>query len=181
MIEGTTVNLRLFAEDDLEPCLTAFSRLADRGEYLPLTLRSHVEARKQFGENGWWGPDEGRMAITNKDGDVLGDIGFFRPSRHQVGYELGYGIHESKNRGHGTMTEALRIFSAYLFETMEIPRIQIVAARGNTASRRVAEKCGYRHEGTLRSFVFARGQYHDADILSLLREECPSLAEALKA
>jgi ribosomal-protein-alanine N-acetyltransferase len=49
------------------------------------------------------------------------------------------------------------------------------------AARRVAEKCGYKLEGTLRQFFFTRGEYVDYVQYSLLRNECPSLAEALKA
>ena len=48
-------------------------------------------------------------------------------------------------------------------------------------SRRIAEKCGYRLEGTFRKFGFCRGEYQDHEVLALLREDCPSLAKALRS
>ena len=77
------------------------------------------------------------------------------------------------------MTAALRIFSAYLFELKPTPRLQLGMFKGNAASRKVAEKCGYQYEGTQRQGNFLRGQYHDRETFSLLRNECRPLAEAL--
>jgi RimJ/RimL family protein N-acetyltransferase len=52
---------------------------------------------------------------------------------------------------------------------------------GNAASRRVAEGCGYRHEGTMRKAAMLHGEWRDVDLFSLMREECPSLNKALEA
>jgi ribosomal-protein-alanine N-acetyltransferase len=73
----------------------------------------------------------------------------------------------------------LRIFSAYLFELRPIPRLQFGMFKGNAASRKVAEKCGYQYEGTQRQGNFLRGGYWDRETFSLLRSECPRLSEAL--
>jgi RimJ/RimL family protein N-acetyltransferase len=112
---------------------------------------------------------------------MLGGIGFFQPSPHLSGYEIGYAIFRPQDRGKGIMTAGLRIFSAYLFEAKDIPRLQVVTSTGNVPSRRIAEKCGYKIEGTLRRSYFTRGEHHDCDVLSLLRTECPPLAEALRS
>jgi ribosomal-protein-alanine N-acetyltransferase len=180
MLEGRSVILRLFSEADLDEFCTLEARIAERGEFYPIMLHSVAESRKKFGENGWWGGDEGRMLITSKEGRMLGGIGFFPASKYQAGYELGYAIFRPEDRGKGVMTAALGIFSAYLFEIKPVPRLQVVTATGNVASRRIAEKCGYKHEGVLRQYYYMRGRYHDCDILSLLRDECPPLADALQ-
>ena len=98
-----------------------------------------------------------------------------------AGYEVGYGIFRREDRGKGYATEALRIFSSYLFELKPIPRLHIATHVDNAAAQRVAEKCGYKLEGTLRQFAFLRGKYADYVQYSLLRDECPSLAQALRA
>lgn len=41
----------------------------------------------------------------------------------------------------------------------------------NHASRRVAEKCGFKHEGVQRGIVFVAGEYVDCHSLSLLRSD----------
>jgi len=52
--------------------------------------------------------------------------------------------------------------------------------KDNIGSRRVAEHCGFKHEGTMRRATFHNGRYHDLDLFSILREECPSLDQLLK-
>ena len=96
-----------------------------------------------------------------------------------AGYEVGYAIYRPADRGKGYMTEALHIFAAYLFEVKEIPRLELAILPGNDASRRVAEKCGFKLDGVMRKQYFCQGQYHDLQVWSLLREESPTLADAL--
>jgi RimJ/RimL family protein N-acetyltransferase len=105
---------------------------------------------------------------------------FIKEPSYQSGYEVGFVVFRREDRRKGYTTEALRIFSAYLFELKPIPRLQLGTHVDNVAARRVAEKCGYKLEGTLRQAWFARGTYVDYALYSLLRDECPSLAEALQ-
>ena len=65
--------------------------------------------------------------------------------------------------------------------SLTLPILQVATAVDNIASRRIAEKCGYKHEGKFRKFFYMRGKHHDCHVLSLLREECPTLAEALQS
>ena len=41
----------------------------------------------------------------------------------------------------------------------------------NTASRRIAEKCGFVLEGTVRGAFFNGGRNHDVVLYSLLRDD----------
>jgi ribosomal-protein-alanine N-acetyltransferase len=179
VLEGRNIILRLFREDDLDEFLQLENTYAEMGDFAPVRFRSPPQFRKNFSETGAWEEDLGRMMVTDKKGKRLGQVMFFKEAPYQSGYEVGYGIYRREDRGKGYMTEALRIFSAYLFELKSIPRLQITTAEGNIAARRIAEKCGYRHEGTMRRYGFIRGEYVDAVQYALLREECPSLAEAL--
>ena len=77
------------------------------------------------------------------------------------------------------ISKAVKIFSAYLFELKPIHRLQLNCLKGNTGSRRVAEKCGYKLDGVMREVSFHRGEYCDLELFSLLRSECPSLKEVL--
>lgn len=179
MLEGKHINLRLFREEDLEEYLTLDSKFNERGDFPSTRFRSPAVARREFKKTGWWEPDVGRMLITAKDGRMLGIIVYFKPYAYRMGYEIGYGLFQRKDWGHGYVTEALRIFSAYLFEDRPIPRLQVCMVPDHVASRRVAEKAGYQHEGLQRKVGFQGGVYHDLHVLSLVREECPRLAEVL--
>jgi len=179
MLEGPKVNLRLFKEEDLDEYLRLESQESQAEQFAPAMLRPIPKFKKEFGETGFWEENQGRMVVTDKEGRLLGTMMFFKDPSYQTGYEVGYGILRREDRGHGYMTEALRIFSAYLFELRSVPRLQITTAEGNLAARRIAEKCGYQFEGTMRQMGFLRGEYVDAARYSLLREECCSLNEAL--
>ena len=181
MLEGPNVILRLFTDDDLDEFLKLDNTCAEMGEFAPVDLRSPAAFRKQFSETGGWDDQLGRMLITDKSGRILGQIMFIKEPSYQSGYEVGFVVFRREDRGKGYTTEALRIFSAYLFELKPIPRLQLGTHAGNIAARRVAEKCGYKFEGTLRQFFFTRGECVDYVQYSLLRDECPSLAEALRA
>jgi len=181
MLEGPNVILRLFTDDDLDEFLKLENMHAEIGEFSPVDLRSPAAFRKQFSETGGWDDQLGRMLITDKSGRMLGHIMFMKEPSYQSGYEVGFVVFRREDRGKGYTTEALRIFSAYLFELKPIPRLQLGTHADNIAARRVAEKCGYKLEGTLRRMFFARGAYVDCVLYSLLRDECPSLVEAIKA
>jgi RimJ/RimL family protein N-acetyltransferase len=179
MLEGSNVVLRLFAENDLDGYLSLEQRESEAEESSPAWMRPIPVFKKQFAETGFWEEGMGRMVVTDKEGRLLGTVVYFKDPSYQSGYEVGYAILRKEDRGRGYMTEALRIFSAYLFETRNVPRLQITTFEGNIAARRIAEKCGYRFEGIMRQMGFLRGRHVDAARYSLLRAECCSLAEAL--
>lgn len=179
MLEGPNIILRLFREDDLDEFFALRGTYAERGDFEDTEPVPQAERRKQFAENGWWSDEVGRMAITDKEGRLLGVIVFFKGLPFEAGCEVGFVTLRSADRDRGIMTEALRIFSAYLFDVKPIPRLQLRTSVGNAAARRVAEKCGYKLEGVQRQVGFARGQYHDCAVYSLLRDECPPLTKVL--
>jgi ribosomal-protein-alanine N-acetyltransferase len=181
MLEGRNITLRLLAESDIDEYLKLLNNYREFGEYSPPRFLAPGLYRKEFAEKGYWAEDEGVMLITDKLGRILGVVVFFQGIKHEAGYEIGYAIFRREDRGKGYGTEALRIFSAYLFELKPIVRLHVKIVKGNIASRRIAEKCGYWLEGTFRRFGFCRGEYHDHEVLALLREDCPSLADALKS
>ena len=119
--------------------------------------------------------DPSYRGIAVENGGFFIQEGILLPeTESQEGYEIGYSLFQRKDRGQGVVSEALRLFSAYLFDWKSTPRLQVLIAKDNAPSRRVAEKCGYQHEGTLRKCFFLRGEYVDCDLFSLLREECPA-------
>ena len=179
MIEGKRAILRTIRQEDLDEFFNLTSKFSDIGEFWPIWLPSEQRLRKNFNETGYWERNNGTLLITSKKGRLLGTIFFFKGSRYMEGYEVGYRLFKPEDRLKGYMTGVLQIFSAYLFELNPIPRLQLTLIRGNSVSRRVAEKCGFKYEGTMRKAVAQRGVFHDLEIFSLLREECPSLLEVL--
>lgn len=81
---------------------------------------------------------------------------------------LGYWIRSSA-AGRGVAVQAVRQLREWVHVNTDLQRLEIVIARGNHRSERVAEKAGAVREGILRSRLLLRGEYHDATMFSLIR------------
>ncbi len=119
--------------------------------------------------------DDGCYAIVLKEtGAPIGKIKFQSDPHRQnhvgslsIGYQLA-----REYWGNGYMPEALRAMVANAFEKKKVPVLGISHFTENHRSRRVIEKCGFRHEGTLpRAYRRFDGQLFDDECYSILREE----------
>ncbi|MDF2532841.1 MAG: rimL [Clostridia bacterium] len=180
MIIGKKINLRMVKQSDLDELIPLMSDTVERGEFLNPNMVNEVMYKKRYQETGFWNDEFGSLLITDKNGRLLGDIAYFKGVGYLPGFEIGYNIFRREDRGKGYITEALKLFSAYLFEIKTINRLEVHADKDNTGSRKVAEKCGFTFEGIKRQAVFSRGAYCDLAIYSMLRHECPSFTEMIK-
>ena len=71
----------------------------------------------------------------------------------RVGYWV---LHDA--RGRQVATRALALASRWAFEELGLHRLELGHALGHDASCRVAERCGYPYEGTLRGAMFESGR-----------------------
>ena len=180
MIQGKNIVLRMFREQDIERYLEITNDLSNMTRYWPAHLQSETKMRKELAENGFWKDDYKLMLMTDKEGQLVGEIDTFKTSPNIQGVEIGYRIFQKKNMGKGFTTEALRLFSAYLFSTMPTtPRLTLMIRSDNAGSIRVAEKCGYKNEGTLRNAWIDNGEPYTMEVYSLLRDECPRLEDLI--
>lgn len=170
MLNGSKIILRTVREKDLEMLYTLTSDVTSRGEYFPHTLRSEVDFKKHFQEHGFWSEEEFRFLICDHEDHILGTIWCDRDGYYD-GYEIGYILYGAESRGKGYVSEALTMFVKYLFSTLRFNRLKISILPGNTASRRVAEKCGFKPEGIARGAFFHNGRHYDVEEFSLLRSE----------
>ena len=181
MIQGRKVVLRMFRESDLDVYLEIVNDLSNMTNYWPAHLRSETDLRKEFSENGFWKDDYKLLLITDKEGNLIGELDTFRTSPNIQGFEAGYRIFQKKDMGKGYATEALRLFSAYLYKTNPtMLRLTLLIRSDNVGSVKVAEKCDYKNEGTLRNAWVDDGRPFSMEIYSLLRDECPKLQDLLQ-
>lgn len=73
--------------------------------------------------------------------------------------------------GCGYATEAARRLARHAFDDLESPRVEIRTEPQNLRSRLVAERLGFRLEGTLRSVGFRRGAPVDLALYALVASE----------
>ena len=170
MLHGQLIQLRPVQQTDLDALYAAHINIADRGPHFPLGVVSEPAFRGEFAENGFWQPDEGTLVIlTGQDGEIAGHIEFFKPVNYWDAFELSYQLYGERFAGRGYATEAVQLVVDYLFATKPRHRIHLVIVPANPASRRVAEKCGFVLEGTIRGAFFNDGHNQDVLLYSLLR------------
>lgn len=111
--------------------------------------------------------------VLRETNRVVGTIGFMSYSDADSVVELGYSLARSCWNG-GLMTEALAAVLRECFTVLRIHRVEAMHECDNPASGHVMEKCGMRHEGTLRGKVFNKGNFHDVELWAMLREDWDS-------
>lgn len=171
MIRGKSIQLRTVRETDLDRLYMLLTDIANRGDFVPLQLPSEPVFKRQFHDTGFWNEDYGRLLIVTPEDEIVGSIWCFKSIPYFDGLEIGYTMFDPLRRGQGIMTEALSLFTDYLFQSTKIYRVQLIIANGNIESEKVAQKCGFTYEGTARQAMFQRGMHRDMKLYSLLRDE----------
>lgn len=127
----------------------------------------HVQSMTEDEALGWlasW-PDRWRAetgagwAVTQLDA-LVGRVGF-RSITLREGYaELAYWTVRAA-RGHNIAPRAVRAVSTWMFQSVGLHRIELCHSALNPVSCRVADKAGFRYEGTRRQHLLHRDGWHD--------------------
>jgi RimJ/RimL family protein N-acetyltransferase len=170
------VTLRPWEDSDLGFVVAACQDPAV-SRYSPVIPYPYMEADA----TGWFkhqGP--ARLAGASVDfavaesetGRPLGAIGLHRVDRRLLNVETGYWL-AREARGHGYMSRAVRLIAGWVFDGLGFARLELRTDPENVASQRIAERCGFRREGHLRSsmLVLHSGERRDQIVFGLLRGE----------
>jgi RimJ/RimL family protein N-acetyltransferase len=152
---GPRVLLRRYREDDARLLFDAvMESQAHIRQWLPWadlyhTVDDAVEfVRRQSGH--WALSGHVGMAIFSRaDGAYLGATGFTVRSLAVPSFEIGYWLRQSAE-GHGYMSEAVRLITTFLFESLGAQRVCIRCDARNARSKAVAERLGFTFEGCNR-------------------------------
>jgi RimJ/RimL family protein N-acetyltransferase len=113
------------------------------------------------------------LAITDAaSGSPLGAIGLGAVSRARGSAMIGYWL-AREARGRGNVSRAVRLLAGWAFDELGLERLELTTDPENVGSQRVAERCGFRREGHLRSHtvVMHSGERRDSLIYGLLPGE----------
>ena len=148
-LTGETVVLRPFHADDDQAIYAAVREsMSELGRWLSWChadyaiddTRAFLEARGDAYER------DGELAFAideRASGRLLGAAGLNQIERAALRANLGYWLRTSAT-GRGFATEAVRLLARWALVTSDFERVEIVAAAGNRASQRVAERAGAR-------------------------------------
>lgn len=115
-----------------------------------------------------WANGEGATFAIELDGRFAGsiDLRFQEVDWAEVGFGLA-----AWARGRHVMRRSLALLLDWAFDEVGLAGVTWRAHVGNEASRKVAEACGFRVEGTVRGLCVQRGKRFDAWIGTVLRDD----------
>jgi RimJ/RimL family protein N-acetyltransferase len=165
---ANTVSIRRIEFDDLPQFVPFPYSVSITEPHSNLDRLSDLHA-----ESGLWGELAGAVAITeNTTKRLVGTCQFYRSAPCIHGFEIGYVVHASVDRGKGYAAQALRLLSDYLFSSRpNIYRHQLIIEVWNTPSWKVAERAGFLREGVLRSCGFGTEDPADCLVYSRTKKD----------
>jgi ribosomal-protein-serine acetyltransferase len=118
-------------------------------------------------------PEESRdlvLTIRYKE-KFVGLIGFKGTDRANQKTEIGYWLSE-EYQGKGIVTESVKALVSYAFSEMDMNRIQIKCAIGNSRSKNIPKRLGFTFEGVERDGeLLVGGVFTDIEVYSLLKND----------
>jgi ribosomal-protein-serine acetyltransferase len=118
----------------------------------------------QFAENKGF-----EMGIWHK-GSMAGQIGYnyldWNDRRTELGYWLGASF-----QGKGLVTKSCRALIDYAFHELNFNRVEIRCGVGNTSSRKIPERLGFREEGVARESEWLHDRFIDLVIYGMLASD----------
>lgn len=117
---------------------------------------------------------DGVFAVDLLDGRHIGmaDYRDVDPVAHSA--TVGITIGEKDLWGQGYGSEALELLVGYLFDHLNLHRVQLDTWSGNERAMRSFARIGFREEGRLRDAIWGPGRYFDSVVMGMVRSERPS-------
>jgi ribosomal-protein-serine acetyltransferase len=173
------VTLRRLTTADAE----AFARHVAQDSDRLLTYLPWPEATgTPEGAAEWLGPyernEDGRVVAAgawSDGGELLGGALLFHHDPTFALVELGCWVVEA-GEGHGIAAAACRAMLDIARDELDAERVEWRTTTVNERSRALAERLGFKYEGTLRSNYVLGGERYDTDVLSLVGDEISTTA-----
>jgi ribosomal-protein-serine acetyltransferase len=109
------------------------------------------------------------------DGRLAGVASFHRIDWQNRATCIGYWLAE-KYQGRGLVTASCHVLIDHAFAALNLHRLVISCAPGNTRSRAVAQRLGFAHEGRERDAEWLYDHFVDHDVFVQLQPDWEKLA-----
>jgi RimJ/RimL family protein N-acetyltransferase len=174
VVHGEGITLAAFASVDVAALQAAFADPdIEAWNPAPAAGEDPVEWVTEWyrRRNDWATGEHMSWAVRDDDDALVGSVSLFHVDLDQGDTELGYWVLPTA-RGRGFATKAVSTAVGYAFHQVGLRRAYLYHAVDNPASCRVAERCAFRLEGTLRSsHRYGDGSYHDEHLHARLASD----------
>jgi RimJ/RimL family protein N-acetyltransferase len=170
MLKGEKVILRALERDDLKRLHELEQdvelMLLGDGDWQPTPLAAFEKRFEKHLDD-----DERNGFAIEVDGKMIGGIGLHHVNRRDGTAQFGIGIYDREYLGNGYGRDAVRVLLRWAFRVQNYRRIWLDTLATNERAIRSYRACGFREEGRLRAHFFHDGEYVDAVIMGMLRDE----------
>lgn len=174
-IETDRLILRRYKIEDADAMYKNWASDSEVTKFLTWQPHSSVEVSrsiiedwlKEYSDKKYY-----QWAIVLKDNgnEPIGDISVVHMNEDISMVHIGYCLGRAWWR-RGIMSEALKAVTDFMFDTVEVNRVESRHDPRNPNSGKVMQKCGMKYEGTLRSADRNNQGICDACYYALLRSE----------
>ncbi len=109
-------------------------------------------------------------AIISYQNKLVGAIGFHNFDVVNKSAEIGYWLAKN-SQGKGIVTKCASGLCDFLFDDLDLNRVQINCNVENSKSRAIPEKLGFTLEGVHRQCEFQNGKFADWTIYAMLKQD----------
>jgi RimJ/RimL family protein N-acetyltransferase len=138
---------------------STFERLEQADTFIAATVAGFYERRLLE-----WG------VVLEGEGTVIGTVALTDWSHEHRRAEIGYALERSW-WGRGVMQVVLPELLRFGFGMLGLHRVEADVDPRNTASIRLLDRLGFKHEGYQRQRYLVNGEFQDAVLFGLLRDE----------
>ncbi|MED1202325.1 GNAT family N-acetyltransferase [Heyndrickxia acidicola] len=107
----------------------------------------------------------------NTDQQLLGFVELDRILWNHRVCGLAIAIGDKDHRGKGLGQHALELVLTFVFDELNLHRVQLTVFDYNTRAIKLYEKLGFKHEGRYRDFIQRNGERYDMHLYGLLQHE----------
>ena len=169
VLETERLVLRRFRESDAKELYEGYINQEEFLYYANKEKRSLEEEIKSLNgiDEKYKDNDYYNWLITLKDNNkIIGGINL-NVDHFNESLEFNYAI-DNRYTCNGYMTEALNRVKDFCLNEIKVNRLFGGCELNNISSKRVMEKCNFKHEGILRNHLKLRDGYHDMHLFSFI-------------
>jgi RimJ/RimL family protein N-acetyltransferase len=179
MLAHGSVYLRAAERSDIPTFVRWYTDLRTTQTLLMSSPMGHAAEERWFDQMlDAHGKDRWFFVICRREDDrAVGGIDLHEVNLRSGSASLGIAIGDPADTGRGYGSDALLSLLGFGFGQLRLERIELDVYDFNDRARRVYERVGFAHEGTLRRALFRDGAFHDVHRMAILRDEWAARAE----
>lgn len=112
-----------------------------------------------------------RLAVVDIADRLVGTVTWYWESQETDWRRMGIVLFDPHSRGHGIGTEAMELWTTYLFAMTSARRLDFATYSGNPAMCAIGARLGFTEEARFREARAWDGQVHDSVVYGILRGE----------